>query len=70
MPIDRMPNYKKKDYVHIAKLPDQFRGKFRSDDPDPGLQYAQEVPDHVLITLYKWYKIPGGESDTCCRGQG
>ena len=39
----RIPNYKKKENVHITKLPDQFRGKFRYDDEEAGLKYAQEV---------------------------
>ena len=39
----RIPNYKKKDYVHIAKLPDMFRGKYKYDDEEAGLKYAKEV---------------------------
>ena len=41
--ISRIPNYKKKDYVHIAKLPDMFRGKYKYDDEEAGLKYAKEV---------------------------
>jgi len=46
----RMKNYKKKDHVHIAKLPDMFRGKFREDDraEDVGLLYAKEVENKIL----------------------
>jgi len=46
----RVKNYKKKDHVHIAKLPDMFRGKFRSEevDGDPGLLYAKEVENKII----------------------
>jgi len=46
----RVKNYKKKDHVHIAKLPDLFRGKFRSEEveEDPGLLYAREVENKIL----------------------
>ena len=45
-----MRNYKKKDHVHIARLPDMFRGKFRSGEveEDPGLLYAREV-EHTIV---------------------
>jgi len=46
----RVKNYKKKDHVHIAKLPDLFRGKFRSEkvEEDPGLLYAREVENKIV----------------------
>jgi len=47
----RMKNYTKKDHVHIAKLPDMFRGKYREDDnsqEDAGLLYAREVEAKIL----------------------
>ena len=48
--VRRVKNYKKKDHVHIAKLPDMFRGKFRSEevDGDPGLLYAKEVENKII----------------------
>jgi len=44
----KIPNYKKKPYVHITKLPDQYRGKFRYDDEEAGLKYAKEVEKTIL----------------------
>jgi len=44
----KIPNYKKKDHVHITKLPDMFRGKYRYDDEEAGLKYAQEVEKTIL----------------------
>ena len=48
--ISRIKNYKKTDHVHIAKLPDTFRGKFRSEEVegDPGLLYARDVENKIL----------------------
>ena len=53
--ISRIPNYKKKDYVHIAKLPDMFRGKYKYDDEEAGFKYAQEVwwPGLLMGTMLK-----------------
>jgi len=46
----RVKNYKKKDHVHIAKLPDMFRGKFRYEmgEEEAGLLYAREVENKIL----------------------
>jgi len=46
----RHKNYKKKDHVHIAKLPDMFRGKFRYEvgEEEAGLLYAREVENKIL----------------------
>jgi len=46
----RLKNYKKKDHVHIAKLPDMFRGKFRYEvgEEEAGLLYAREVENKIL----------------------
>ena len=46
----RVKNYTKKDHVHIAKLPDTFRGKYREDksQEDVGLLYAREVEAKIL----------------------
>merc|ERR1712106_678678 len=53
----KIPNYKKKENVHITKLPDQFRGKFRYDDEEAGLKYAQEVEKTILAAEAKGRKI-------------
>ena len=48
--FSRVKNHKKADHVHIAKLPDMFRGKYRSVEMegDPGLLYAREVENKIL----------------------
>jgi len=53
----KIPNYKKKDYVHIAKLPDMFRGKYKYEDEEAGLKYAQEVEKVILAAEAKGRKI-------------
>merc|ERR1712106_1251583 len=53
----KIPNYKKKENVHITKVPDQFRGKFRYDDEEAGLKYAQEVEKTILAAEAKGRKI-------------
>jgi len=53
----KIPNYKKKENVHITKLPDRFRGKFRYDDEEAGLKYAQEVEKTILAAEAKGRKI-------------
>jgi len=53
----KIPNYRKKDYVHIAKLPDRFRGKYRYDDEEAGIKYAQEVENVILAAEAKGRKI-------------
>jgi len=53
----KIPNYKKKENVHVTKLPDQFRGKYRYDDEEAGLKYAQEVEKTILAAEAKGRKI-------------
>jgi len=53
----KIPKYKKKENVHITKLPDQFRGKYRYDDEEAGLKYAQEVEKTILAAEAKGRKI-------------
>jgi 4-aminobutyrate aminotransferase-like enzyme/Ser/Thr protein kinase RdoA (MazF antagonist) len=33
----------KRDFVHVAPLPDPYRGRYRRDDPRAGPRYAQEL---------------------------
>ncbi len=33
----------KRDFVHVAPLPDPYRGRYRRDDPRAGPKYAQEL---------------------------
>ncbi|MGH7690469.1 MAG: aminotransferase class III-fold pyridoxal phosphate-dependent enzyme, partial [Gemmatimonadaceae bacterium] len=35
------------DWVHVAPLPDDFRGAYRRDTPDAGAKYAQRVADII-----------------------
>ncbi|RMF76358.1 MAG: aminotransferase class III-fold pyridoxal phosphate-dependent enzyme [Chloroflexi bacterium] len=37
----------KKDWVHIAPIPDDYRGVYRRDDPARGAKYAQHVADII-----------------------
>eukprot|EP00092_Neocalanus_flemingeri_P027364 GFUD01029679.1.p1 GENE.GFUD01029679.1~~GFUD01029679.1.p1 ORF type:complete len:562 (+),score=149.73 GFUD01029679.1:180-1865(+) len=53
----KIPGYNKKDNVHITKLPDQFRGKYRYGDEDAGLKYAREVEKTILLAEAKGRKI-------------
>ena len=33
----------RKEWVHVAPLPDTYRGRYRRDDPQAGLKYARQV---------------------------
>lgn len=33
----------KEDYIHIVDMPDQYRGKYKYDDPECGMKYAMQV---------------------------
>ena len=35
------------DWVHVAPLPDDYRGPFKRDDPDAGRKYARQVADLI-----------------------
>ncbi|HEX4949773.1 MAG TPA: aminotransferase class III-fold pyridoxal phosphate-dependent enzyme, partial [Blastocatellia bacterium] len=37
----------KKDWVHIAPIPDDYRGAYKRDDTDAGRKYAQHVADII-----------------------
>jgi 4-aminobutyrate aminotransferase-like enzyme/Ser/Thr protein kinase RdoA (MazF antagonist) len=40
------------DWVHVAPLPDGYRGRYRRDDPQAGLRYAREL-GHVVDEVAK-----------------
>merc|ERR1719378_1340139 len=62
----KYPNYKKKDFVHITKLPDYFRGKYRTGVvEDPGLRYAEEVENTILEVEASGKKIAAFISEPC-----
>ena len=46
--IFKRNNITKKDHVHIARIPDMFRGKYRIEDPNMGQLYAKEIEDKIL----------------------
>ena len=50
-------NHKKKDHIHIAKIPDFYRGKYRSDDEDAGIKYAKDLEEKILLAESKGRKI-------------
>ena len=35
------------DWVHVAPLPDTYRGRYRRDDPDAGAKYARHVQEII-----------------------
>lgn len=35
------------EFVHVATMPDDFRGPYRRDDPEAGLKYGREVGDMI-----------------------
>ncbi len=40
----------RKDWVHVAAVPDTYRGPFRAHDPDAGARYADDV-ERIVATL-------------------
>jgi len=52
-------NHVKKDHIHIARLPDMFRGKYRYDDEEAGIKFAKEVENKILQAEGKGRKIGG-----------
>ena len=47
----------RKEHVHITRLPDLFRGKYRYDDPEAGLKYARDLEEKILQAEAKGRKI-------------
>uniref|UniRef100_A0A8C9WKX6 5-phosphohydroxy-L-lysine phospho-lyase n=1 Tax=Scleropages formosus TaxID=113540 RepID=A0A8C9WKX6_SCLFO len=46
-----------KEWVHVAPLPDTYRGKYRKGHPDPGQAYADTVKDLIEDVHKKGHKI-------------
>lgn len=46
-----------KEWVHVAPLPDTYRGIYRADHPNPGQAYAQTVKDLIEEVQRKGHKI-------------
>ena len=52
-------NHVKKDHIHIVKLPDMFRGKYRYDEEEAGIKFAKEVENKIIQAEAKGRKIGG-----------
>jgi len=50
-------NLKKKEHIHIVKLPDMFRGKYRYEDEEAGIKFAREVEEKIRLAEAKGRKI-------------
>merc|ERR1712242_55626 len=50
-------NLKKKEHIHIVKLPDLFRGKYRYEDEEAGIKFAREVEEKIRLAEAKGRKI-------------
>ncbi|MCJ8323848.1 MAG: aminotransferase class III-fold pyridoxal phosphate-dependent enzyme [Rhizobiales bacterium] len=46
-----------KDWVHVAPIPDGYRGEFKNSDPDAGLKYAQYTHDIIAKLQAKGEKL-------------
>ncbi|MDN5204445.1 aminotransferase class III-fold pyridoxal phosphate-dependent enzyme [Fulvivirgaceae bacterium BMA10] len=58
-------------YIHVAEMPDLYRGKFKANDPEAGEKYAEYVKEHLERIESQGKKIAGfiGESVLGCGGQ-
>jgi 4-aminobutyrate aminotransferase-like enzyme len=53
------------DWVHVAPLPDDYRGPFKRDDPEAGKKYAAQVGDIVDGAIARGRKFAGFIAETC-----
>ena len=53
------------DWVHVAPLPDDYRGEFRRDDPEAGAKYAQRVAELAEIVRAAGRGLCGFIAETC-----
>ncbi len=53
------------DWVHVAPLPDDFRGRYRRDDPDAGPKYAEHVAELVEAVEASGRALCGFMAETC-----
>ena len=53
------------DWVHVAPLPDVYRGEFRARDPDAGVKYAALVGDLVWRVREMRRGVAGFIAETC-----
>jgi len=53
------------DWVHVAPLPDDYRGAFRRTDPDAGRKYAAHVADIISTLRNGPRRLAGFIAETC-----
>jgi 4-aminobutyrate aminotransferase-like enzyme len=53
------------DWVHIAPLPDDYRGPFKRDDPDAGRKYAEPIRGLVARATGRGRGIAGFIAESC-----
>ena len=53
------------DWVHVAPLPDDYRGPFKRSDAAAGLKYAEQVESIIRDVLYRGRSIAGFIAETC-----
>jgi 4-aminobutyrate aminotransferase-like enzyme/Ser/Thr protein kinase RdoA (MazF antagonist) len=53
------------DWVHVAPLPDDYRGEYRRDDPRAGLKYAAQVATIVSELQQSGRGLAGFIAETC-----
>ena len=53
------------DWVHVAPLPDDYRGSFRRSDPEAGPKYARELSDVIVDALSRGREIAGFIAESC-----
>jgi 4-aminobutyrate aminotransferase-like enzyme/Ser/Thr protein kinase RdoA (MazF antagonist) len=52
-------------WVHVAPLPDDYRGLFKRRDPDAGTKYAAQVTDIVQRVTADGRRLAGFIAETC-----
>ena len=53
------------DWVHVAPLPDDYRGAFKRSDPEAGKKYAMQVGDIVQRAMASGRTLAGFIAETC-----
>ncbi|HMA25800.1 MAG TPA: aminotransferase class III-fold pyridoxal phosphate-dependent enzyme, partial [Gemmatimonadaceae bacterium] len=53
------------DWVHVAPLPDDYRGAFRRSDPAGGEKYARQVGELIDATRARGRQLAGFIAETC-----
>jgi 4-aminobutyrate aminotransferase-like enzyme/Ser/Thr protein kinase RdoA (MazF antagonist) len=52
-------------WVHVAPLPDVYRGRYRSSEPDPGAHYAATVHDILSRLRRQGTRVSAFVAETC-----